>query len=106
MKKLLQAYNGSLSKVSRLLRIREEHLIIKNLDYILKDKLNISNCLPTSYRLRQSMSGESGGQHDSSPKFGAFPENFDQQRNNMSQDQLHQNDTVIVEENVKLPKVC
>lgn len=56
VKKLLNYYNDSMRKVCNLLRIKNGNLILKNLDYILKDKLNISDTTPFSYRHQKSRS--------------------------------------------------
>jgi len=83
-----------------LLRIKDGHLFIKNLDYILKDKLNISDCLPPGLRMNRSNSRENEF-NEQSPKFAENPEHF---YSNMNyEDEEINNETMTVQDIKRIP---
>lgn len=104
MLKLLNKYDNSLSKVSRLLRIKNGNLYLKNMDFILKDKLNISNCLPLSYRLHRSRSRSN---HDKSNLSDSYERVNEKKRLESSMTEKgKQNETQMISDKYSLPKVC
>ena len=93
--KLLKIFKNSFTKISKLLRIKDGHLFIKNLDYILKDKLNISDCTPSGILLKRSNTGENEFNGES-PKFADNLE-YSTNKVNCEEEDLN-NDTVTVKD--------
>lgn len=79
-------------------------MIIKNLDYILKDKLNISDCTPLSYRMNRShtRSQDRSDRANSYDKSGFKKNPMDTTITDIGK----YNQNVIYEDQEKLPKVC
>ncbi|CAI2362377.1 unnamed protein product [Moneuplotes crassus] len=102
VKKLLQIYNKSLAKVVKILRIKDGHMFIKDLDYLLRDQLDVRGSLPDHFRLNKGYSKDSGR---NSPRFPSNSGNNNYQGRIMSEETLSKNETVTVQDINKLPKL-
>jgi len=104
MTKLLALFDNSLMKVGHLLRIKNEVLIMKNVDYILKDKLNISDCRPLSNRHHRSRSESNHDILKGNNRYDHFTLKKSALGTNIKKIEKG-NDTVIYEDESALPKV-
>jgi hypothetical protein len=106
MKKLLHNYDNSLRKIAHLLRIKNGHMFIKNLDFILKDRLNISDCMPLSYRLHKSRSRSGHNRSEPSERHEQSVDDRKPPMNNSMTEMVKLNDnTVVYEDKNSLPRV-
>lgn len=107
MKKLLQNYDNSLRKIAQLLRIKNGHMFIKNLDFILKDRLNISDCMPLSHRLHKSRSRSGHNKSEPSEQHEPSVEGKKHRMDNtMTEIGKYNDNTMMYEDKGSLPRVC
>lgn len=89
-------------KVSKLLRIKDGHLIIKDLDFLLKDQLNVRDSLPEHYKQNLGYSKDSDR---ASPHFAAHVGDNNDIGHSIPQEDLNKSETVTVQDIYKLPRV-